>query len=173
MSEPIVSKLEEIIERLPAWLYYAFTVALLCFGFVFDLAGYQGFWGMRSGGVVAGLIAFCFFKDLRQHEAWWKWLRDDHAMTVADLEQPLREAQAEGKLMAAMGSTPHQIQQHTGQVFNITRPAVQGQRQVFWQKWTKARKALSAQGTCIGIGTFVWAFGDLPVAMFRCGNVVC
>ena len=33
--------------------------------------------------------------------------------------------------------------------------------------------ALQAQGIWVMIGTFVWAFGDIPVELIRCGAIPC
>ncbi len=173
MGEPIISKTNEFLERLNATHYYCFTATALAVGYLADALGYAGFWGMRMGAVVAGCVAYCFFNDLRAHESWWRWLRDDSDGKVSEIEQPIRDAQSEAKLMKAHGVPVQKASAHETQAWKDTRHAVKAERTRYWEKWSETRRALAAQGYCIAIGTFVWAFGDLPVNLIKCGKVTC
>ena len=171
MSEPIISKFAEKLERVNAAHFYLFAFFLLSIGFGLDL-WFLGDWFQRSGAVVAGIIAFCYFNDLRASEAWWRYLGNRRLDEKHEAEEPIREAAAEAKLLKMRGAdkTALKVKQ---EAFLETRPDVKRISDEYNKKWLRARSAVRAEGRCIAIGTFVWAFGDIPPALLRCGETSC
>ena len=172
-KERIVSRFAELVERTKARHFYLYGVTILGFGFGLDFVGVAGTWAPRFGAVLAGTVAFCLFNDLRQHEAWWRWLRNESDRAKQDAEAELLDARGQAKLMKAMGATNRASREPVTTAFIRTRPAVAEITNEYWATVSRSRAALRAQGAMIALGTFVWAFGDIPAALMKCGSVEC
>ena len=172
IPESIVSKLAEFVERRSARNFYWFTFAVIAFGYSLDFAGIAGNWAPRFGAVAAGTVAFSYFNDLRQHESWWQYLNNKRLAEREEAEEPMRDAKAEARLMSARGNDVL-AKKHKTEAFRATRSQVRAVNERYNEEWSSARRAIRAEGRCVAIGTLVWAFGDIPVALWKCGVVSC
>ena len=180
MTEPIISELQEWVEKRTAFQFYMFTACTICFGYgldgaaiYFDLSAWQAGWAPRFGAVAAVLVAFAYFNDLRTNESWWRWLRGGYVDEVYDAKAPIRDAESIKKMMVARGAAGEEEHELFSTVRTETRPVLKMLRDQYWGDWSRARKAVKAQGLCVLLGSLVWAFGDLPVALASCGSLRC
>ena len=161
------------LERLSASTYWIYAFLLLLLGLFLDASGVVGTWFPRSGAFLAGSVAFAYFYDLRNNDAWF---RAKHSMMLnekEDAEAPLRDARSEAKLMKVLDADPTVVANHKNEAFLATRPHVKEVRETYVQEKDKARSAVRAQGWVIMLGTFVWGFGDFLSSYLNCGAIEC
>ena len=172
-GEPIISRFSEFVERRTARDFYIATGFMISTGVSLDLFGVDGVWTPRFGALASILIAFCYFNELRQNEAWWRWLRGVMDDEIQEAQEPIVDAKYAARMNKARGVPEEATRRLTSEAFLKTRPAVEAARKKYWQRFSEARHALGAQGKCIAMGALVWAFGDIPINLLNCGGLVC
>ena len=171
------SRLGRFLEDRTALFYHGWGSFILFVGAFMDYF-MTGLWLPRAGAVVAGAAAYTYFFDPRTSDEWWALRRkgatlemdfatapddlQDHAKSdvtpKSDLAKARRSADQTAMAVKLMAIAD---QRHT------TR------RQAMRETNHLHHAALQAQGIWVMIGTFVWAFGDIPVELMKCGAIPC
>ena len=130
-----------------------------------------GLWLPRAGAVVAGAAAYTYFFDPRTSDEWWDMRKNarERAQDNAKADTaPLKpKAEAERLLRATEQAQVVRELSELAEKQHITFRAA---------KLAHTRQhdlALRVQAYWVLIGTLVWAFGDLPVNLFKCGGLTC
>ena len=163
--------LGRFLEDRTALFYHAWGSAFLILGAVMDYS-MTGLWLPRAGAVVAGAAAYTYFFDPRTSDDWWA-LRRKGATLEMDLANSTDSPTVQGKGEAAKARRVADQAAMAVKLMaiadekNITRKAAMRSTNHLHHS------ALQAQGIWVMIGTFVWAFGDIPVELLKCGAVPC
>ena len=163
--------LGRFLEDRTALFYHGCGSAVLLLGAMMDYF-MTGLWLPRAGAVVAGAAAYTYFFDPRTSDDWWA-LRRKGASLEMDLANSSDAAATTGKgelakARRAADQTAMAVKlMAIADQKNITRMAAMRSTNHLHHA------ALQAQGIWVMIGTFVWAFGDIPVELFKCGAIPC
>lgn len=168
--------LSRFLEGRTAGFYHLWFCVILLVGAVMDVF-LTGLWLPRAGAIVAGVAAYVYFFDPRTTDDWWIIRRQT---TLAVLRQqkddsppqaPLDPAQARAQSIARQRALDQaeiaKLYRKTAEARNITYREAKELHQ-------RAHDlALRVQAYWLFIGTLIWAFGDIPVELLKCGRVPC
>jgi len=163
--------LGHFLEDRTAIFYHGWGSAILFLGAFMDYF-MTGLWLPRAGAVVAGAAAYTYFFDPRTSDDWWM-LRRKGATLEMDFANAPEDPNENPKAAAArLRRTADQT------AMAVKLMAIADRRHTTRKKAMHAtnhlhHSALQAQGIWVMIGTFVWAFGDIPVELIRCGAIPC
>ncbi len=166
------SALGRFLEDRTALFYNGWGAAILGLGAVMDYS-MTGLWLPRAGAVVAGAAAYTYFFDPRTSDDWWE-LRRKGAMIDLALASPPEPQTPTGTKGEAMRARRMADQAALAQKLR----AFAEKRDISKKAAMKAtaqqhHRALQVQGFWVLLGTLVWAFGDIPVELMKCGAVPC
>lgn len=168
--------LSHFLEGRTAVFYHFWFSVILLIGAVMDRF-LTGLWLPRAGAIVAGVAAYVYFFDPRTTDDWWLirkqttpavLKREKLDPALEDLTEPVKtRAQSIARRRALE-------QAKIAQSFNKLAEA----RNISYQEAKQAHQrahdmALRAQAYWLFIGTLIWAFGDIPVELLKCGTVPC
>ena len=162
--------LGRFLEDRTALFYHGWGTGVLLLGVIMDYF-MTGLWLPRAGAVVAGAAAYTYFFDPRTSDDWWA-LRRKGATLEMDFANAPDEPQQSKTEVARVRRAADQT------AMAVKLMAIADQRQTTRMKAMRQtnhlhHSALQAQGIWVMIGTFVWAFGDIPVELIRCGAIPC
>jgi hypothetical protein len=166
--------LSRFLEGRTAAFYNLAFSATLGVGAVMDYF-LTGLWLPRAGAIVAGVAAYVYFFDPRTTDDWWL-IRQ--AATAAVLQRGVEPpAKDPDPVKARAQSVAHRKameQVRLAHAFNQMAEA----RKITYRQAKEAHQrvhdlALRAQAYWLFIGTLIWAFGDIPVELLKCGRVPC
>lgn len=160
------SALGRFLEDRNAGFYHAWGMVVLTTGAGMDYF-MTGLWLPRAGAVVAGAAAYTYFFDPRTSDDWWALRRKG-----ANLELDVG-GQAD---VAVDSPRKRRIADETAMAVKLMALADQRQmsrRQAMIATNHLHHAALQAQGVWVMIGTFIWAFGDVPIELMKCGAIPC
>ena len=165
------SPLGRFLEDRKAAFYNAWGSVILLIGCTMD-ASIRGMWLPRAGAIVGGLAAYAYFFDPRTSDEWWDMRKNarervqDNAK--ADPATPLKpKAEAERLLKATEQA------QVVRELIELAEKQRISFRAAILAHTRQHDLALRVQAYWVLIGTLVWAFGDLPVNLFKCGGLTC
>ena len=164
------------LEDRTALFYHAWGSFFLFIGAFMDYF-MTGLWLPRAGAVVAGAAAYTYFFDPRTSDDWWA-LRRKGASLEMDFAN-LHEEPAEPVKTEPVKADAAKVRRAADQTaMAVKLMAIADQRHTTRKKAMREtnhlhHSALQAQGIWVMIGTFVWAFGDIPVELIRCGAIPC
>lgn len=163
--------LGRFLEDRTALFYHVWGTVVLFFGAIMDYV-MTGLWLPRAGAVVAGAAAYTYFFDPRTSDDWWMLRRKGASLEMDFANLPGEPDQSPKAAAARHRRAADQM------AMAVKLMAIADQRQTTRKKAMLAtnhlhHSALRAQGIWVMIGTFVWAFGDIPVELIRCGAIPC
>lgn len=141
-----------------------------------------GLWLPRAGAVVAGAAAYTYFFDPRTSDDWWALRRKGASLEMGladnDDDDPdhLKVEAVKGEHLKPEAARQRRAADQTAMAVKLM--VIADQRQITRKKAMREtnhlhHSALQAQGIWVMIGTFVWAFGDIPVELMKCGAIPC
>ena len=164
--------LGRFLEDRKAGFYNFWGSVILLIGCTMDYY-MKGMWLPRAGAIAGGLAAYVYFFDPRTGDEWWDLRKNarenaqDNAKS-AEPASPLRpKAEAERLL---------RVTEQAEVVRKLSELAEKQHISFRAAKLAHTRQhdlALRVQAYWVLIGTLVWAFGDLPVNLFKCGGLTC
>jgi hypothetical protein len=180
------------LEGKTATFYHFWGCVILAVGAVMDVY-LTGLWLPRAGAVVAGVAAWLFFFDPRTSDDWWairkgaklEHLRpplspDDPAPPQSATTAESRSAQTRAKSTQQQRAREQAMAQRVAAQAAVARQlnALAARRNITYRAAKLAHQrehdiALRAQAYWLFIGTLIWAFGDIPVELLKCGRVPC
>jgi hypothetical protein len=166
--------LSRFLERRTALFYHAGFSAILALGGVMDYF-LTGLWFPRAGAIVAGVAAYVYFFDPRTTDDWWQ-IRLETKRDVL-LREPEPPSKDPDPVKARAQSTAHR---KAMEQLRIARSfhAMAEARKITYRQAKEAHQrahdlALRVQAYWLFVGTLIWAFGDIPVELLKCGRVPC
>ena len=174
------TRLSLYLEGKTATFYHIWGCNILAIGAGMDVY-LTGLWLPRAGAVVAGVAAWLYFFDPRTTDDWWMIRR---ASLPKHLKNPLAETPFASSslpplILGEKRPTPAQIQQARDQaeVAKMLSDLAE-RRHISYQAAKRLVQhehdnALRAQAFWLFVGTLIWAFGDIPVELLKCGSVPC
>lgn len=169
------TRLGHYLEGKTATFYHVWAVAILCLGAGMDV-WLTGLWLPRAGAVVAGVAAWLYFFDPRTSDDWW--LIRQQAKR-AHLKQMEPQTGVEPSVSARTRAQSEMRQRLREQALVARKLAEMAEsRKITYHAAKLAHQrehdiALRAQAFWLFAGTLVWAFGDIPVELLKCGRVPC
>jgi hypothetical protein len=170
-----VTTLSRFLEgRTAAFYHLWFSVTLAVGGFMDYFL--TGLWLPRAGAIVAGVSAYVYFFDPRTTDDWWQ-IRQDATPAVLKREKlPLADEMTDPVKTRAQSMARRRALQQA----RIARSygALAEARNISYREAKMAHQrqhdlALRAQAYWLFLGTLIWAFGDIPVELVKCGRVPC
>ncbi|MEO8244830.1 MAG: hypothetical protein ABI832_21305 [bacterium] len=168
------SSLGRFLEDRTAGFYHLWGSAILLLGAGMDSA-MTGLWLPRAGAVVAGAAAYTYFFDPRTSDDWWALRRKGSSVeldsaNVVHVPAPnsngtKAEAQRSRRI-ADQAKMAQKLSDLAEEMHTTKKAAMRATNHLH-------HAALQAQGIWVLIGTFVWAFGDIPVELMKCGAIPC
>ncbi|MEO6299104.1 MAG: hypothetical protein ABIV25_01085 [Paracoccaceae bacterium] len=165
------SGLGRFLEDRTALFYNGWGSAILLLGALMDVS-MTGLWLPRAGAVVAGSAAYTYFFDPRTSDDWWARRRRGSMMDLV-LANATENAPATGGKEVAKA---RRMAEHTAIAQKLNALAEKrdiSKKEALRVTAHQHHLALQVQGWWVLIGTLVWAFGDIPVELIRCGAVPC
>ncbi len=166
--------LSRFLERRTAVFYNVGFSAMLALGGVMDYF-LTGLWFPRAGAIVAGVAAYVYFFDPRTTDDWWQIRAETRRDILLHDPEPLRKYP--DPVMARAQSIAHR---KAMEQLRIARSfyAMAEQRKITYRQAKEVHQhahdlALRVQACWLFIGTLIWAFGDIPVELLKCGRVPC
>lgn len=160
------TRLSLYLEGKTATFYHIWGVIILAIGATMDL-WLTGLWLPRAGAVVAGVAAWLYFFDPRTTDDWWMIRRASlptHLNTPVPGEKPPNPAQIQqAREQAEVARMLSDLAERRHISFQAAKRLVQREHDI----------ALRAQAFWLFVGTLIWAFGDIPVELLKCGSVPC
>ena len=159
------------LEDRTAWFYHSWGVSILSLGIVMDYF-MRGLWLPRAGAVVAGAAAYTYFFDPRTSDDWWAMRRKSAALELedvrAEIAKPARDRASamRARRLAAQISLAEKL---TAQAKELQLSLPLAMRILN----ERHHRALQVQGFWVLLGTLIWAFGDIPVELAKCGAIPC
>ena len=163
--------LGRFLEDRTALFYHGWGLFILGIGSLMDYS-MTGLWLPRAGAVVAGAAAYTYFFDPRTSDDWWANRRKGSTVDLDQAHVPDPPAYASKADLARARKATEQA------AMAMKLKAIAEDRNMTRKGAMRATNplhhaALQAQGIWVMIGTFVWAFGDIPVELLKCGAVPC
>ena len=163
--------LGRFLEDRTALFYHGWGLCILGLGSLMDYY-MTGLWLPRAGAVVAGAAAYTYFFDPRTSDDWWAMRRKGSMVDLDQAGAPEPPANASKADLARARKATEQA------AMAMKLMAIAEDRNMTRKGAMRATNhlhhaALQAQGIWVMIGTFVWAFGDIPVELLKCGAVPC
>ncbi len=174
------TRLSLYLEGKTATFYHIWGGIILAIGGGMDV-WLTGLWLPRAGAVVAGVAAWLYFFDPRTTDDWWMIRRSS---LPKHLKNPLADTSLPPSslpplILGEKRPTSAQIQQARDQaeVAKMLSDLAE-RRHITYQAAKRLVQhehdiALRAQAFWLFIGTLIWAFGDIPVELLKCGSVPC
>lgn len=162
--------LGRFLEDRTAWFYNGWGTFILGIGAVMDHS-MTGLWLPRAGAVVAGAAAYTYFFDPRTSDDWWALRRKGSMLDLALDAEPPHPNGSKGEAARA-----RRVADQTALALKLN--AIAEKRDITRKEAMRVtaqqhHRALQVQGFWVLIGTLVWAFGDIPVELLKCGAVPC
>jgi hypothetical protein len=166
------TRLGRFLEDRTAFFYNGWGTFILTVGAVMDHS-MTGLWFPRAGAVVAGAAAYTYFFDPRTSDDWWA-LRRRGAMIDLDAA-PVTDSEVAGgaKLGVAQARRVAEVTAMAQKLNAMAETRHMSKKEVLRVTAQLHHRALQVQGFWVLVGTLVWAFGDIPVELLRCGAVPC
>jgi hypothetical protein len=156
------SRIGQYLEGKTAIFYHSWAMVILGLGSGMDVY-LTGLWLPRAGAIVAGVAAWLYFFDPRTTDDWWalrQSTRREH-LVITPVEGEVTPPAAKQKArIAAMFDEVARARQIT---YREAKLAMRRQHEA----------ALRVQAFWLFMGTLIWAFGDIPVELLKCGRVPC
>lgn len=163
--------LSRFLEGRTAGFYHLWFSVILVIGAVMDRY-LTGLWLPRAGAIVAGVAAYVYFFDPRTTDDWW--MMQKSAMPGVLLAELAPE---EDSIRArAQSATRARVLEQMRIAKALNEMAESQKISYFEAKEAHQRMhdlALRVQAYWLFIGTIIWAFGDIPVELLKCGRVPC
>ncbi len=172
--------LSRFLEGRRAAFYNVWFCAILSLGALMDVY-LTGLWLPRAGAIVAGVAAYVYFFDPRTTDDWWLIRRQAGPQSVhperteKTPETALDKATGPAKLRAQATARRRATEQaQIADLYSKTAEARNISYKEAKQLHQRAHDlALRVQAYWLFIGTLIWAFGDIPVELLKCGRVPC
>ena len=174
------TRLSLYLEGKAAVFYHIWGCVILAVGGGMDV-WLTGLWLPRAGAVVAGVAAWLYFFDPRTTDDWWMIRRSSLPKHLKNplAETPPATARMPPLILGEKRPSPAQIQQARDQA-DVARKLndLATRRHITYQAAKRLVQhehdnALRAQALWLFVGTLIWAFGDIPVELLKCGSVPC
>jgi hypothetical protein len=165
------SALGRYLEDRTAGFYHAWGCSILLLGAVMDYF-IRGLWLPRAGAVVAGAAAYSYFFDPRTSDDWWSMRRKS---AQVEIEAAKAELVLAGRTRGAVARARRLAEQvMLAEKLNAKARELQMSLPMAMRIMNeKHHKALQVQGFWVLVGTLIWAFGDIPVELAKCGAIPC
>ena len=165
--------LSHFLEGRTAGFYHLWFTVILIIGAVMDVF-LTGLWLPRAGAIVASVAAYVYFFDPRTTDDWWE-IRKTASPAVLKREKELASKPDPAKARAQSLARRRALEQ-AKIVRSLNRLAEA--RNISYQEAKAAHQrahdlALRVQAWWLFVGTLIWAFGDIPVELLKCGSVPC
>ena len=166
--------LSRFLEGRTAAFYNLWFVVILLIGSVMDYY-LTGLWLPRAGAIVAGVAAYVYFFDPRTTDDWWQIRQEaTQAALLRETEPPKRDPNPAKARAQSLAHRKAMEQVRIARAFN----QLAEKRKITYRQAKEAHQrahdmALRVQAYWVFIGTLIWAFGDIPVELLKCGRVPC
>lgn len=172
--------LSHFLEGRRAGFYHLWFTVTLTVGAVMDVY-LTGLWLPRAGAIVAGVAAYVYFFDPRTTDDWWMIRQQARPEVLVVLKREKLVHQAEEPGTSVVKTRAQSIaRRRTMEQAKIVRSfnKMAEVRNISYQEAKQLHQrahdmALRAQAYWLFIGTLIWAFGDIPVELLKCGQVPC
>ena len=171
--------LSRFLEGKTAGFYHVWFSVILLVGAVMDYY-LTGLWLPRAGAIVAGVAAYVYFFDPRTTDDWWMMRKQATPEVLVVLKREKLEHKVEDAAAQVKTRAQSIARRRTLEQAKIVRSfnKMAEVRNISYQEAKAAHQrahdlALRAQAYWLFIGTLIWAFGDIPVELLKCGQVPC
>jgi hypothetical protein len=169
--------LSRFLEGRTAGFYHFWFCVILAVGTVMDYY-LTGLWLPRAGAIVAGVAAYVYFFDPRTTDDWWLIRQNASPAALAALRRETLETEEnpDPSKSRAASIARRQALEQTRIVRGFNKMAEA--RKITYREAKAAHQrahdmALRVQAYWLFVGTLIWAFGDIPVELLKCGQVPC
>ncbi len=158
------SRIGQYLEGKTAVFYHTWAMMVLGLGAGMDV-WLTGLWLPRAGAIVAGVAAWLYFFDPRTTDDWWMLRQSARREHLVAMRKP-----AEGEVLPASAKQKARI---AAMFDEIAKQRHISYREAKTRLRRQHEAALRVQAFWLFMGTLIWAFGDIPVELLKCGRVPC
>lgn len=176
------TRLGHYLEGKTATFYHLWAMAILFLGAGMDV-WLTGLWLPRAGAVVAGVAAWLYFFDPRTSDDWWlirQQAKRGHLKQIRSEGQAASAGASAETGVSARTRAQSEMRQRLREQAQVARKLAEmaESRNITYHAAKLAHQrehdiALRAQAFWLFAGTLIWAFGDIPVELLKCGRVPC
>lgn len=168
--------LSRFLEGRGAGFYNLLFCGILAVGAAMDCF-LTGLWLPRAGAIVAGVAAYVYFFDPRTTDDWWEIRQSAKPGALRrELVAPEPDDSSDPTKTRAQSLVRRRVMEQAKIARSFNKMAEQ--RKITYQQAKQMHQrthdlALRVQAYWLFIGTLIWAFGDIPVELIKCGSIPC
>lgn len=166
--------LSRFLEGRTALFYHVWFTVILLIGAAMDVY-LTGLWLPRAGAIVAGVAAYVYFFDPRTTDDWWLIRQSVTPAVLKQENAPPPQISDPAKARAASVARRRALEQ--AKIARALNKMAEARKTTFREAKEAHQRAhdmaLRVQAYWLFIGTLIWAFGDIPVELLKCGRVPC